>query len=409
MRFMKHREFFLLLLFGLPFLFYAIYSYAQTDPNLVFNSNPLYLNFQQQMWQLGYHQRALSSRLYAVLILGMFAVYVLAITRFRTLLEKTGVKLLAMLIFLLVVTYPALSHDLFNYMFNARMVVKYQQDPHIHTALEFPNDQWVRFMNNVHTPAPYGYGWTVLSLIPYSVGFHKFNPTYFAFKLFMVFGFIALYKIQSRVAMNLNDKNFQWKKWLFFLNPLVLVETIGNVHNDVWMMAVYFGAFLLLLEAQRVTKLAKKLFILGCSAVLFVLSSSIKFATLALAPIYVSFLLQPRFSKNLAYIVQTYWADISAVLMLLPLLTARSQQFHPWYLIWSLSFLPFSRSVVVRAGVIGLSISSMLRYFPYLSTGGYTEASFLLERQITWIGGVVAFLVLILINKLLSRRSPMLE
>ena len=40
------------------------------------------------------------------------------------------------IVLILLLSHNALSHDMFNY-FNARMVVKYAMNPHIHTALEF--------------------------------------------------------------------------------------------------------------------------------------------------------------------------------------------------------------------------------------------------------------------------------
>src|SRR6185369_17294945 len=118
---------------------------------------------------------------------------------------------------------------------------------------------WVRFMNNIETPAPYGYGWTALSLLPYSVGFNRFNPTYYAFKLFMIGGFILLFWVQTKLALELHDKSFHWKRWLFFLNPLVLLETVGNAHNDTWMMALYFLALLLILKLKRVKSMLTRL------------------------------------------------------------------------------------------------------------------------------------------------------
>lgn len=407
--FKTHQQWFWIILLVLPYLLFAIYSYSQTDPNLVISNNNVYWNFQQQMWQLGYHQRELSARIYVLLVGGMFVSYFFGVRILRN-LEVSKVKIFVLsLVLVLLVSYPALSHDLFNYMFNARMVMKYQMNPHVHTAVEISSDVWVRFMNNIDTPAPYGYGWTALSLIPYSLGLNKFNPTFYAFKFFMIGGFALLFWTQTQVARELKDKAFRWKKWLFFLNPLVVVETISTVHNDVWMMALYFLSLLFILKMQKAKEIALRFKFLVASLVFFIVSVSIKFVTILLLPVVVIQSAPSLLPKKMTEFVREYWADLSSILLLIPLFTVRSQQFHPWYLFWSLSFLPFMRSSKLRLLLIAFSVSSLLRYVPYLSIGGYTAESLSNERMITWVGGLVVFVLFYLMSLLLPKKHAMLE
>lgn len=83
--------------------------------------------------------------------------------------------------------------------------------------------------------------------------------------------------------------------------------------------------------------------------------------------------------------------DASAVLLLIPLLSSRSQWFHPWYLIWSLSFLPFIHSNWLRVLLLSLSFSSMLRYIPWIKNGAfeYTDELLVQQRIITWGVGLL--------------------
>ncbi|HZZ99019.1 MAG TPA: hypothetical protein VFG51_03735 [Candidatus Saccharimonadia bacterium] len=405
----KHPWIFAIIL-AIPYFLFTIYSYSQTDPNLVITQNPLYWNFQLQMWQLGYHMRDLSAQLYAGLIVVAFGVYAVAVRMIRRAGKRTGAAVLGIALFVLLFSYPALSHDLFNYMFNARMVVKYQMNPHQHTAMEFRSvDSWVRFMNNIDTAAPYGYGWTALSLVPYVAGLDHFNTIFYAFKLFMIGGFIALFFVDGALAKELGDADFESRKWLYFLNPLILLEGIATVHNDVWMMLPFFASILLLMRARKHTSLFTRAGQIFISLALFMFSASIKFATLVAAPIYVGLLFSGQLPKKISAILRNYWADFCSILLFLPLLTDRSQQFHPWYLFWSLSFLPFIRSKLLRLAFIALSFSSLLRYLPYLSLGGYNAIELSHEKLITWGGGLALFVLFFLASKLEFIKRRMLE
>lgn len=392
----------------LPFVGYLFYSYTQVDPNLVISSFPPYWNLQQQLWQIGYHQRNLSSVLFTSLMVLMI-VFTVGVLRFFAEHEKKNFIISAILV--LIFSYNALSHDIFNYLFNARMIVMYQTNPHTHIALEFPNDNWTRFMHNTHTPAPYGYGWTVLSLIPYVVGFGKFNPSYYAMKILMVGGFVLMWWVVGKLAKLDEVKNFQTLKWLFFLNPLVLIETFSSGHNDVWMMGFALLSYVFVLKIQRKDSLRKKVGYVFMAIVVLAISASIKFATVALAPIFMLLIMICLISKLPTYFerLAQWWPEISAVLLFVPLLTDRSQQFHPWYLIWSLSFLPFIRLVWVRYMLIAFSLSSLFRYFPYLYLGNYTAQELTQEKMITWIGGVVVFFGLMLCRKRMGRLGRVLE
>jgi len=66
----------------------------------------------------------------------------------------------------LLFSYPFLSHDLFNYLFDAKIVTFYHQNPYILKALDFPSDPWLRFMHWTHRTYPYGPSFLFLTLVP---------------------------------------------------------------------------------------------------------------------------------------------------------------------------------------------------------------------------------------------------
>ena len=69
----------------------------------------------------------------------------------------------------------------------------------------------------------------------------------------------------------------------------------------------------------------------------------------------------------------------------LPLLSARSQRFLAWYLIWPLSFLPLTREKIMRELLLLFSLTSFLAYLPYLMVGEYTPTGQLMRQIILWV------------------------
>ena len=120
--------------------------------------------------------------------------------------------------------YPFLSSDLFNYMFDAKIFTFYHQNPYLQRALDYPSDQWTRFMHWTHRTYPYGPIFLLLSFIPSFLGFGKFTPTFLLFKaMFVGFYLLAVF------FLNKLDK-----KWaiIFATHPLILIEGLISSHND---------------------------------------------------------------------------------------------------------------------------------------------------------------------------------
>ncbi len=386
-------------------VFWFFFSFTQTDPNLLYINSTWFDQFQNIMWGLGQNRTTLVI-FYALFVGICFVLY----GQILKLLEKkqtTSPFVTISLIIagvLLLLANPALSHDLFNYLFNAKAVLVYGKDPHLLSALQVaPQDEWVRFMHNVHTPAPYGYVWTALSLLPFVAGFGKFIVTFLSFKIWMGIGLAVLIWLQVQLSKARNQQMHITDYALFVANPLVLIETLGNGHNDVWMIVGAFASFVILLRNKK-----PNAFVLVGSFLLLLLSSQIKIATILLVPIWIALVqtkLQFSIPKELQKLITRItdnFAEISAFLLFMPLITERSQQFHPWYLLWSLSFLPFMKNKMVRLLFISFSLTSMLRYIPFLLHGGYSEEILSQSKVITWSAPLV-FLIFIVLYHFLYR------
>lgn len=351
---------------------YTVYSYSQIDLNLTLSSNKIYQSFQKSMIQLGYFNRPLSTLIYSLIVFILYTLYFIGyrFLKKRKLSIRAMWWLVALTVGILLFSYPALSHDIFNYIFNAKMVLVYHKNPHVNVALEFPRDLWTRFMHNTHTPAPYFYGWTILSLIPSFLGLGKLTINLLSFKLFELPFFIWQIFLLNKILNKLLPKERLNRLFLFVLNPLLLIETFGSGHNDVVMMSLALCSLWFLVKEEKTT--LKNLIL---SIFFLLLSASIKYVTIILLPLYLIYSLRKKFDI----------ASFSAILLFLVIFTRPQDQFQPWYLIWSLSFATFSKNNWVLKLILYFSFSLMLRYLPLLYIGEFNRLTNDLEFKITYL------------------------
>ncbi len=429
----------MVVIFSIWSFLYAIFSFALTDPNLVLMQFDAYLQFQNWMWQVVFSNPILLTTIYVLLLTTGFGIYFSILRKLwsaealreaypPTLLEKIIERLRTRLFwedifspkyrslllkYLLIIlpllfSYNALSHDVFNYMFNAKMVVKYGANPHQQTALDFSNDLWVRFMHNTHTPAPYGYGWTAVSVIPYVLGFGKFITTWLSFRVFSILSILALYVALQFFSLALRRKYMNlFELFIVFCNPLFLLEVVSNVHNDLWMLAPAIVSLGLAFQLVREKYVPERWLLI--SAALLAFSITIKFATILLLIPWLFLLIlhalklyslgklaaqfEYPFSVSVLNAGMNLITDklyylvpfLSSILLFIPLITARSQQFHPWYLLWSFVWLPFVKNKIWRIVLLSFSVTSMVRYIPWLWTGGFEDGVLTYQKAITWL------------------------
>lgn len=423
------------ILFFIACLLYWFFSYMLTEPNLVLSTNSVYWNFQLLMWKQFYSNPQFLTALFVFIVLLFFVAYIWAVYKlqrrkhiFKLELESKFLWAYTAIVLPLFLSYNALSHDIFNYVFNAKMVLVYGYNPHVKTALDFIQiDSWVRFMHNIHTTAPYGYGWTALSLLPSFFGQEKFLVTLVLFRLFMLLSLVFLYFALQHLSQTLNKRQLYLHELaVVFLNPLLLIEVISNYHNDLWMMAPAVLAVSMLLRLlQSVfqsdkgknahkTDVVKRLLYFVVAVCLLGFSISVKLVTVLLVPFFIfgfvitfflkqySTLIIARFrlpipsifvSQGLMFairFIEQLLPTLFAFVLFIPLFTDRSQQFLPWYLTWILVWVPFIKNKIMRNTILVFSLSSLLRYVPWLQNGfEYSDQVQLNQRLITWLIPIV--------------------
>ncbi|MEK7165401.1 MAG: hypothetical protein AAB874_01160 [Patescibacteria group bacterium] len=346
---MKHRWLFLIyILISLGLIFY---SYTQVDLNLTLSGNLIYQSVQAFLTQIGYFNRPLSSSVYLILVGLLFCVYIYCLGQLiKGKLEKKTIKWLIGISLILVFAYPAFSYDLFNYMFDARIVTRYGLDPHFFKALDFPLDPWVRFMRWTHRYYPYGPGWLLLTLVPSYLGFGKFVLTLFLFKVMFLFFHlgtsIMIWRIAERWGMDRQNLALVF----YALNPLVLIESLVSPHNEVMMIAFALMAIFFLIKRRTII-----------SIIFLTISISFKFLSVVLFPLF--WWVKPTTTRFYSW---AFWVWIVA---LIPVILSREP--YSWYAIPLVALAALCGQRKLHIAVVGVTFGLMLRYMPYLLRGEY--------------------------------------
>ncbi len=331
-------------LYLLILVFLGVYSYSQIDLNLTLLQAPVFLRFQNLMIQLGYYNRLLSTQIFVGLLflLSIFNFYFSKLT----LSKKNIVFLIGGVVILGLVSYPAFSHDVFNYIFDARIFTFHHANPYVSTALMFSDDTWTRFMNWTHRTYPYGPIFLPLTIIVYILGFNKFLWTLFLFKFLAVGAYLGccfvIYKLAKTRGL-----------LLFALNPLVILEAVISSHLDIIMLFFGLLAYYLLLQNRKIVSL----FALAVSI-------GIKYSTVLFLP----FFLWKKLDSNRRFQFILVAAYAGAFFQI------ASREVLPHYFIVPFGFSALSTNRYIILGMLILSfILLFIRYYGFISTGSWTS------------------------------------
>lgn len=364
----KNLLFLNVLLYG----FVTIFSYAYVDLNLTISQNKIFLYFVDIMQKLGYYYRPQATFIYVTLITIAFGffIYNLYLAAKDRISAKYVMTSASINVLILVFAYPFLSSDLFNYLFDAKIITHYHLSPYTHKPLDFPGDEWIRFMRWTHRYSPYGPLWLGISIIPSFLGFGKFILSFFTFKITIAaFHLINTYLIFKTLTY-LKSKQILLGTAFYALNPLFLIEGVVNAHND-----VVFAAFLL--AAIYFWTISKK----GLSYLSLILGTFVKYISILNLP---SLLIASFFKSRISFsrlvtlnliTMAVFTYIFSSFRINVPFVSAGSTQvqFQPWYLFWTLPFISLIPATGLIVVSIVLSIGVSLRYLPFLYYGDWFQ------------------------------------
>ncbi len=343
------------------FPFYSLYvlfssamffwSYTQVDLNLTLSKAGFWQQVQKYFIEVGYFNRPVSAWIIFGIIIGLYILYfiVVACTHRGFLKMSNLVTLLGVVMIFFVFSYPAFSYDIYNYMFTAKTVVVYHQNPYVVKPIEFAGiDPWVNFMRWTHLPSAYSPLWIALSIPVYFLGMGYFITTLFVFKLFFALIFasscIVVYQIAKRFDTDHAGVIFS----LYAFNPLVLVESLVSPHNDSVM--VLFALIAFYMFTVRRTFL---------SFLLLSLSAAVKTMTVFLIPLYV-------FSWKRTYAL--FFISLALIIGFY------KKEFLGWYYLWVAPFVAlYPKRYFLQLFYGSVSLGLIMRYIPYIFAGDYTE------------------------------------
>lgn len=365
--------------FLLACLSLVVYSYTQVDLNLTLSSNPTYLSLQSHLTELGYFNRPLSATLYALVIVCLFLIYFGLLHQAKNSQIQTGKLIKVALIgsIMLTLSYPAFSHDIFNYIFDVRILAEHGDNPYTMTALDYPEDDWTRFMHWTHRVYPYGPTWLLITLPVYLLGMGKFVLTLLSFKLMMFLSYwLTLWSIY-KLSQKFQKQSTNLALALFAFNPLILIEGLVSPHLDMVMAAfMLYGIYL----ASREQK------VLGWLSILF--SVGIKYVSAAVVlPVW---LWQKKYIR-----FETMISASIGLSYLLMFVVVSQRELLPWYVLvpFALTVLVVKKRFWVKLMLI-LSPALLARYFPFLYWGEYSAAVDMWRHGLMVGIGVAMFMVL---------------
>ena len=326
-----------------------LYSYTQVDLSLTLSQVNIWQTIQKIFQQIGYFNRPLSTVLFIILLILLFLLYayLLRFVRSGHMTKNNFWKLVLMVSILLVFSYPAFSYDMFNYMFTAKTVLIYHENPYNVIPLQFTGvEPWLSFMHWTHLPSAYTPLWILLTLPAYIFGYGFFLFIMWNIKILVMSFFIASVWLVGKILHDVDPDHELFGMAIFAFNPLILIETLVSGHNDIVMMALALLAIFLFLK--------KKIWL---SFFVLALSVAAKLMTVFLIPVH--FL---RWNR--------YWALGMICLGFLLVLTQR--EVLPWYWVWIMPFvalLPRRVDVLLLSGAVSLGL--LLSYAPFLYFGAY--------------------------------------
>lgn len=355
----------------LVILFLFLYSFTQVDLGLTLNQASIVQYFQKSFQYVGYFNRPLSTYIYCSITILLSSLYVLTLffVHKKKIQPRTIWIITIFTSIILLFSYSAFSYDIFNYMFDARIVTTYAENPYEHKALDYPGDPMLSFMHWTHRTYPYGPLWLGITIPPSFVGGSFFLLTFYLFKALAITAYLISCYFIEKIAKKHKIINPEFALAFFALNPLVIIESLVSGHNDIVMVAFILTGVYLLFEQKKYT-----------AWLFLVFSASIKFATGFLLPLFVWYPLSKSQKKDFYF----YLASVFLMIIAVIIATLRTT-FQPWYLLLPLPFCAFlSNKYYILIPSVVISSLALLQYVPYLYLGNYDPPVPLVMDQMLW-------------------------
>lgn len=350
------------MLYVISLILLLLYSFTQIDLGLAMTRYPLFFSIQRAFQTIGYFYRPYSAAIYISIITLLSFSYFFLLTALNKhyISNKAFWRLVFLTGIILVFSYNAFSHDLFNYIFDAKIFTYYGKNPYLYKALDFPSDPMLAFMHWTHRTYPYGPIWLAISIALSYIGMNFFILNFILFKFIAAVSYVGLVYVIKKIAEKTSAKQVMLVSGFFAFNPLVIIETLVSAHHDSLMMLLAIISMYFLLHKKYP------------SSILFLfLSIGIKFATVFLLPVLMAVVIIQYLKAKVPWSM-VFTVFLASLMLAVFAASQSSGNFQPWYLLFLMPFLALvSVNPFMMIGGIIASIGALLTYLPYLYLGNW--------------------------------------
>lgn len=226
---------------------------------------------------------------FAGLLLSYFLIYKTALKNKTILKDNFKIIIFFFILFqiTLLIIPPIGSSDIYNYIFSAKILTHYHQNPFLIAPINFPNDQLINLIQkkSINESLVYGPLWLIISIIPTILSNGIIFLGILFFKLLAILFNVGICFFIFKIIEIIKPNYKYLGTMLYMFNPLILFEAANNGHNDITMMFFVILSIFVWLK--------KKYYL---SLILLICSVLIKFITILLLPIFVLITLN-KFNK----------------------------------------------------------------------------------------------------------------
>lgn len=215
--------------------------------------NKTVLNFENEYcFLLNNSDRIIQTGIYLLLLIIFIALYYLIIKNRKKLFNniKEVLVFVAIISACFIFTIPFESSDVFYYLGTGRLQSKYNQNPYYENIKDFVDNNKIDTSNDTviqkgynnywaKTTVVYGAIWTIICRIIAGLSLGNVDIGLLLFKILN----LIIHLINCYIIYKISNKKIF--ALIYGLNPFVLLETIVNVHNDIFvvcfiLLSIYF-------------------------------------------------------------------------------------------------------------------------------------------------------------------------
>jgi hypothetical protein len=293
---------------------------------------------------------------------GIVTLFLLYYFAYRLCLGQNARRLWAVVLFsallfsfVNVLVFPLNSTDVYDYVAHGRITGIHEGNPYTDVPNDYPDDPYVQLAAWRKSSTVYGPLWEVLSGVIGRFAGESLWANVLAYKGLALVGYLLSTIMVASILRRVSPSMALSGTILFSWNPLVLLEGVANLHNDMLMIAFLLGGIWALSLVRRSSTTAgdtkndrhNSLFGILCM-ILLVMSILVKFIPVLFLPLILIYLLSSVKGRRRKFVV--------GLLLVLPMILI---SFHYFRIFWQ--WPQITNAFIHRIEMFRMSISSVTK------------------------------------------------